>query len=71
MRQYDYEAHGHWVRRDSTGEEPSIGLVGSLLTSVMPLLDEMAELVGVTLCFGERELTLRLWEGEINTSPGP
>jgi hypothetical protein len=61
--------HGRWVMREATSEEPFMGLAGSLLTSATPLFNEMNEVVGVTLGFEDRDVTLSLWEGEMDTSP--
>ena len=69
MGQYVYDSHGRWVARKSTDEEPFVGLAGSRLTSATPVFNEVNEVVGVTLGFEGRELTLSLREGEINTSP--
>jgi hypothetical protein len=69
MSRYTYDFHGRWVLRESTDEEPFLGLVGSLLTSATPEFDEVNDVVGVTLVFENREVALHLREGEINTSP--
>jgi hypothetical protein len=68
MDQYTYDFHGRWVLRESTDEEPFKGLAGSLLTSATPVFNQVDEVVGVTLVFEDRGVSLRLWEGEINTS---
>jgi hypothetical protein len=69
MSQYMYDSRGRWVLRDSTGEEPFIGLAGSSLTSATPVFNEVDEVVGVALGFENWEVTLTLREGEISTSP--
>lgn len=68
MSQYLYDFHGRWVLRDATWEEPFTGLAGRLLTSTTPLWNEMDEIVGMTLTFETRNVSIRLWEGEIDTS---
>jgi hypothetical protein len=57
------------VLRASTNEEPFIRLVGLPLTSATPVFNEVNEVVGMTLAFEDRTVTLSLWEGEIDTSP--
>ena len=69
MGQYRYEHHGRWVIRDASAEAPFAEVVGARLTSAVPVFNEMNEVIGATLNFGERELWLRTWEGEIDTSP--
>lgn len=44
-----------WVLRESTDEEPFVGLVGSPLTSAVPVFNEVNEVVGVTLAFEAQE----------------
>lgn len=69
MGQSRYEYHGRWVIRDASAEAPFAEVVGARLTSAVPVFNEMNEVIGATLNFGERELSLRTWEGEIDTSP--
>ena len=56
--------------RDAASEEPFHGVVGATLTAAVPLFNEMDEIVGVTLTFGEQSVSIRTWAGDIDTSPG-
>lgn len=72
LDQYRYDFHGRWLMRDSSQEEPFVGLVGSLVSSATPTwneVDEVDEVVGVNLTFGDRALVLKVWGGEIDTTP--
>lgn len=62
-----YDSHGRWVIRESTDEEPFVGLAGSILTSATPMFNEVNEVVGVTFGFEDRAVSLSLAEGEIAT----
>lgn len=68
MRAFLHDAHGRWIMRESTAEEPFTGLAGSRLSSASPVFNEHDEVVGAILDFEDRELALSLWEGEIDTS---
>jgi hypothetical protein len=61
LGQYAYNWHGRWVIRDAAGDEPFRDVVGSMLTSATPLFNEMDDVVGVALSFGERSMSLSTW----------
>jgi len=68
MATYDYDFDGaHWVARDASAEEPFSGAVGNALVDWQPLLNEMGELVGLTLTHGRACLTLQVNGGEVTT----
>lgn len=68
LDQYRYDFHGRWLMRDSSHEEPFVGLLGSLASAASPTWNEVNEVVGVNLTFGDRALVLDVWGGEIDTS---
>ena len=67
LGRYDYHFGGRWVVRDSTQEEPFVGLVGNLLNAATPEFNEVNEVTGMTLDFHQRKLGLMLVNGEITT----
>ncbi|MEZ0579121.1 hypothetical protein [Nocardioides sp. MH1] len=65
---YDYELDGgRWVLRDAALEPPFADVLGTKLTAWQPVFDEMNEVIGIRLVFGETEVPLILDGGEVTT----
>jgi hypothetical protein len=63
---YDIEG-GRWVLRDASSERPFADAVGTRLTAWQPVFNEVQEVVGVCLAFGDVEVPLVLSGGEVAT----
>lgn len=63
---YDYEG-GRWHLRDAAREDPFTAAMNNRLTDWDPVYNEMHEVVGLRMRFGETNLSFNLIEGEIST----
>jgi hypothetical protein len=65
-RPYRYEINdGTWTSRDASTEDPFDDAIGQALVSWEPELDEVGDLVGMSLTFPDAVVTLRMWNGEV------
>jgi hypothetical protein len=68
FERYDYDWDGsRWLSRDASAEPPFASVMARRLSAVEPLYDDVDQLMGVKLDFEHQVLTLRTWQGEIET----
>lgn len=66
LRTYDYDYEGgRWRSRDASQETPFASVVGRAMTHWDFALNEMGELVGLTLWFDQEVLEVTMSEGEV------
>ncbi len=65
-RSYRYEVDdATWTSRDASTEDPFDQAIGQPLVSWKPELDEVGDLVGLSLTFPDTVVSLRMWNGEV------
>jgi hypothetical protein len=65
-RPYRYEVDdATWMSRDASTEDPFDQAIGQPLVSWEPELDEVGDLVGMSLTFPDTVVTVRMWNGEV------